>query len=303
MYSSDQLQMVIDQVHGAALLGIGDNVLDCYLHEDLAYPGGNALNVAVYTKLLLRGTASFIGVVGQDKFGDHLLGVLDQVGVTRHLCRRAQGPTGMAFVELDPQGDRTFVASNRGGVQRQLRIRVSDEDLAYASSFDGAHTSTYSGIDADLPRVAEVLPISYDFSDEVDKVLALAPYTTLGFVSGSHLTPADIDTLGAAATRAGMAQLIVTLGSRGSVAFTRTSRLEGAVYTVEAIDALGAGDAFIAGFVSTHYKGGDVAQCLEVGASAGALACTMRGAFGFAMQAGSEARDQLARARTLTGGW
>lgn len=34
------------------VLGIGDNVCDKYLHTRTIYPGGNALNIAVFGKLL-----------------------------------------------------------------------------------------------------------------------------------------------------------------------------------------------------------------------------------------------------------
>lgn len=33
------------------VLGIGDNVCDKYLHIKTIYPGGNALNIAVFAKL------------------------------------------------------------------------------------------------------------------------------------------------------------------------------------------------------------------------------------------------------------
>lgn len=299
----EELRDRIAKVSGAALLGVGDNVLDCYLHEDLAYPGGNALNVAVYTKLLLGAPASFIGIVGQDRFGEHLIAVLDHLGIETTLCRRAQGPTGMAFVELDAEGDRIFVASNRGGVQRQLRIRLSDDDLNHAAKFKGVHTSTYSGIDTDLHRLADVVPVSYDFSDEAHRVVQLAHLVQLGFVSGSHLSGPEVDELGEAAIRAGMEHLVVTLGARGSVSFTQQGRAEGTVFAVEAVDALGAGDAFISGYVSAYRAGGDAHLCLEVGAAAGALACTLRGAFGYPTLAGVQARDQLAHARQITDTW
>lgn len=34
-----------------SVLGIGDNVVDKYLHSGIMYPGGNALNFSVYAKL------------------------------------------------------------------------------------------------------------------------------------------------------------------------------------------------------------------------------------------------------------
>ena len=53
------------------VLGIGDNVCDKYLHEKKIYPGGNALNIAVFAKLF--GTeAAYLGTFGDDEVGQHL---------------------------------------------------------------------------------------------------------------------------------------------------------------------------------------------------------------------------------------
>lgn len=36
------------------IIGIGDNVVDCYLDQGLYYPGGNCVNVAVNAKEQVR---------------------------------------------------------------------------------------------------------------------------------------------------------------------------------------------------------------------------------------------------------
>ena len=47
------------------LIGVGDNVVDVYRNKGVMYPGGNALNFAVYNSL--RGAdAASLGVFGTD---------------------------------------------------------------------------------------------------------------------------------------------------------------------------------------------------------------------------------------------
>lgn len=290
---ASELQERLAQVAGAAIVGIGDNVLDCYMFEHLAYPGGNALNVAAYTRILLGGGSAFIGIVGIDRFGEHLLSVLDHVGVDRALCRRAAGPTGLAFVELDEDGDRKFTASNRGGVQQHLRIRLSEPDMDYITKYDRVHTSTYSGLDGDLERISSVVPVSYDFSDDSSNITHVAPHVDLGFFSGSGLSPSELNQTGEMALAAGIQQLVITQGSRGSVVYTQEGVFEGKIFRVPAVDALGAGDAFISGYLSAFSAGLGIDRCLEVGAMTGALACTMRGAFGYPVLAGPDAMQQM----------
>lgn len=47
------------------VLGIGDNVVDKYVHQRTMYPGGNALNFSVFAKGE-GADAAFLGVFGDD---------------------------------------------------------------------------------------------------------------------------------------------------------------------------------------------------------------------------------------------
>ena len=51
------------------LAAIGDNCVDFYERQGWAYPGGNAVNVAVYGRQLGIDTA-YLGWIGKDNFGD-----------------------------------------------------------------------------------------------------------------------------------------------------------------------------------------------------------------------------------------
>lgn len=294
-YTPDQLRQQLSLVPATSVLGIGDNVLDCYVNENLAYPGGNALNVAVYSRLLMGGRGGFVGIVGDDEFAAHLVDVLDEVGVDRARLRRASGHNGMAFVQLDAEGDRRFVGSNGGGVQQLLRLRISTADLEYAAGFARVHTSTYSAIDTELPLLAENSTVSYDFSDHPDRdhVEAVGPHLEVAFASGSHLSEADVEALGHHALRSGIGQMVITLGARGVLAYEAGGRRQGEVKPVAAVDTLGAGDAFITGYLTARQAGADLQQCLDVASASGALACTYRGAFGHATVAGRRALEQL----------
>lgn len=55
------------------LIAIGDNVVDVYLERNEMYPGGNALNVAVLSRQFGAAETAFIGIVGNDTEGDHIL--------------------------------------------------------------------------------------------------------------------------------------------------------------------------------------------------------------------------------------
>lgn len=298
MYSTAELAEMLRAVPAPSIVGVGDDVLDCYLHEDLAYPGGNALNVAVYSRLFFRAESAFVGIVGTDRYAEHLLSVLDDIGVDHTRARRAQGPNGMAFVSLDAEGDRRFVGSNYGGVQHGLRLRVTPQDLDFLQTYDRVHTSVYSAIETELPSLAERgVKVSYDFSDDAPAsvIEKVGSYVDVGFFSGGSLSDADVDALGAFAVECGVGVAIVTLGSRGARAYAATTRASAGILPVDAVDALGAGDAFITGFLAARASGEDLDGCLRTAATSGALACMQRGAFGYPVEAGEEAKAQLIR--------
>lgn len=298
MYTSAQLRGRLAGIPAPSIVGIGDDVLDCYLGEDLAYPGGNALNVAVYSRLFFQANAAFVGIVGDDRFAAHLLTVLDELEVDRERTRQAHGANGMAFVSLDADGDRRFVGSNYGGVQHGLRIRLSEHDLAYLEGYDRVHTSVYSAMESEIAALTERgIAVSFDFSDDAPSSLrgSVGTHLDVGFFSGGALSEPEVDDLGRAAVASGIDTAVVTLGSRGARAYTRTARAVAAVVPVDAVDALGAGDAFISGFLAARAAGEDVDGCLGIAAVSGALACTYRGAFGYPVEAGEDARAQLIR--------
>ncbi len=57
------------------LLGLGDNTVDTYVDQGTQYPGGNAVNVAVFAHRLGL-AAGYLGCLGADAAGDLLLQAL-----------------------------------------------------------------------------------------------------------------------------------------------------------------------------------------------------------------------------------
>lgn len=122
-----------------SVLGIGDNVVDKYLHSGIMYPGGNALNFAVYAKLADIPSA-FMGAFGNDDAAQHVQDVLHQLQIDISHSRHYTGENGYACIRLS-HGDRQFVASNKNGVLREHPFSLSDDDLRYISQFTLVHSS------------------------------------------------------------------------------------------------------------------------------------------------------------------
>lgn len=165
------------------LHGVGDNVVDKYVNQRKTHPGGNALNAAVFCRRLGLSTG-YVGVIGTDRFGQHIKEVLAQEGVDISRLKVREGPNRYAEVELI-EGDRKFVGRDFGAY---FPFSLDEEDFSYLSKAKVIHTSIYSGVEEQLPRLAETLSsISFDFSNrwEAAYLAHVLPFVTYAFLSAS----------------------------------------------------------------------------------------------------------------------
>jgi len=75
----------------------------------------------------------------------------------------------------------------------------------------------------------------------------------------------------------GPSQVIIKLGADGCFALVDGSATRQPAIPVHPVDTVGAGDAFVAGYVSEYVAGHDVSTRLKTGVTAGAFACLTHG--------------------------
>lgn len=290
------------------VLGIGDNVCDIYLHSGIMYPGGQALNIAVYAAML-GAKSGYIGVFGTDAVADHVAVTLDKIGVDRSRCRRCTGENGYARVKLI-DGDRVFMGSNRGGVLRQHPIQLEEDDETYISGFDLVHTSNNSYFDDQLPQLRKLpVKVSYDFSGrwvEEDRLEKVCPYIDFGFLSCGSVPQEQALKVCKRLHEKGCGVVVATMGSKGALLYDGKVCLFQPPDLVEAIDTLGAGDSFATGFLlemlrmekssekqwETDRKGAYL-KALKAGAAFAAKSCMTQGAFGYGIPVPKSIADRL----------
>lgn len=280
------------------VIGIGDNVCDCYEHLGLMFPGGQALNFSVYAKML-GAEASYMGVFGTDEVAAHVISTLDQLEVDHKRCRQLKGENGCARVTLQ-SGDRIFLGSNKGGVARKYPLELTTEDLDYIRSFDLIHTSNNSYINSQLPKLYKTgIPVSYDLSarwaDE-ELVKAVAPYASFVFLSCGAVTEKESREICLRLHGKGCGFIAATMGSEGALVYDGRNFYRQAPHLVDAVDTLGAGDSFATAFLlsftesrlknleqmnkNTEYYKEELKKAMEKGAAFAADTCLVQGAFG-----------------------
>lgn len=264
------------------VLGIGDNVVDKYVHLQTMYPGGNALNFSVFAKQL-GAESAFIGVFGDDREAQHVQRVVKELGVDISRCRQVPGENGCARVTLE-NGDRVFLGSNEGGVTREFPLELTEEDIGFIRQCAVMHTGLYSHTGHLLPKLATLgVPLSFDFSDDFlqEQLDQAIPYADFAFFSCSHLSEQETEAfLKANGNRKGQI-LVATRGGDRAVCFDGERYYYQAPEYVEAIDTMGAGDSFITAFLLHFLESRSIPESLKAGAAFAARSCLTEGSFGF----------------------
>ncbi len=265
------------------IIGVGDCVLDEYLWMKRLYPGGNSVNVPVLAKRFGCERAAYIGILGNDSPGEQFAAFLNEEEVETSRVRTGCGPMARNFIHLDEQGDRSFVGNNGCDVvQKMVSLLINEEDIKYIEGFDLLHTSLHSEIDEILPKVRGKIALSLDFSDAYseESIRRYAEGLSFAFLSAGT-RGAEGEACAQLARSLGTEVVVLTRGSDGSTIYTEAGVHHQSATVAEVVDTLGAGDAFIAAFL-TSYKdsNGDVALSAQKASDFAAAKCSYHGAAG-----------------------
>lgn len=233
-------------------------------------PGGAPANVAV-ASARLGAKSAFIGKVGDDAFGRFLMDTLahEQVN-TAGMRLDPTARTTMAFIALPDPHHAEFVFYRNPGADIRLRPDELDRGLlqqaavlhfgSVSLSVEPSRSATLAAVR--LAREAGAL-ISFDVNyrpslwpnpaEALDVILAVLPQVHLLKVNEVELEmlsgSSDLDDGSQTLLERGPNLCVVTLGLHGS--FFRSAQGNGSVpgFTVTTVDAIGCGDAFVAGLL------------------------------------------------------
>jgi fructokinase len=269
-------------------------------------PGGAPGNVAVgLARLGVK--SAFMGKVGDDAFGHFLADTLAEAGVDVGPLRfSTEARTALAFVSLRADGEREFMFYRHPSADMLFTPREVDMDaisrakLLHFGSIsligEPSRSATLYAVDAARAAGGWVsydpnlrLPLWPD-ADAARKGLLLglskAHIVKLSNDESEFLTGlSDLKAACQALWHEDLKLMVVTRGRAGCVYFTPkfTGMVES--FTVEAVDATGAGDGFVAGLLqglladpSTFQDETRLRELCRFANAVGALATTERGA-------------------------
>ena len=259
------------------LAAVGDNCIDFYDQTGEAFPGGNPVNVAVYT-VRLGGAASYTGVVGDDPHGPFLRRALEGKGVDVSHLHTAPGSTALSHVSI-VDGDRVF-GDYEEGVMEDFRLTEADVD--FLCRHDLVVSGLWGRVEGDLPRIkARGIPVAFDCADRPEDPAAqrALPYVDYAFFSNDTADDGALEDILRNLHARGPKIVVATRGERGSLAFDGTRFYPGSIVPCQVVDTMGAGDSFIAGFLYGLMRGRDIPACMVLGAENSSVTLGYAGAW------------------------
>ena len=271
-------------------------------------PGGAPANVLACLANLGKRTA-FIGKVGDDQFGHFLERVLREKGISAEgLVLTKEVSTTLALVHLQPDGERSFSFYRNPGADttlqpEEIREAMFDTRIFHFGSLSLTHEPARSATLTALEFARDRnLLISYDpnlrphlwpnLDEARTQILAVMDRAHIVKVSGEELAfltgSGDIEQGSEELFREyGLKMLLVTLGKDGC--YYKLGDLVGHIpgFSVNSIDATGAGDAFLGGILYQilqsdkkldRWTAEEIAMAVKFANAIGALVTTRKGA-------------------------
>ena len=255
------------------------------------FPGGKGANQAV-AAARLGGLVSLIGKLGSDVFGAQLKQSLEDSGVETGAIGSAAGPSGVALITTDANGENaiTVVAGANGQLSpadlesrvdliRSAGILLAQLEIPLETVECLAGIAAREGIPLMLdPAPAQLLPESL-----LKRVEWLTPNETevwpqLG--QPEHvLSPGLLEEAASQLLARGSRNVILKLGERGCyLALADGTRRLLPAYSVRAVDTTAAGDAFNGALAVALLRGDDAVNSASWASAVAAISVTRRGA-------------------------
>lgn len=251
-------------------------------------PGGKGGNQAVAASRL-GGDVYMIGKVGNDGFGQSLLKQLKADNVNTKYVQVEEAPSGVALITVDKNAENSIVVSPGAN------FKLTEDDID--KCIDAIKESSTVVIQLETP--IDTIKYALEKSKELGKLTILNPApavklsddiiknvdlltpneTELEILSGVSINcEDDIKKAANVMLEKGVKQLIVTLGSKGSLYLDKDIMEFKKSYKVDAVDTTAAGDSYTGALSVALSQKKSVDEAMDFASKVGALCVTKLGA-------------------------
>lgn len=262
------------------LIAIGDNCIDEISGRvEAVRVGGNAVNVAVQAALQgLR--VAYMGAVGPqgEANGDRVAEALAYNGVDTNWLERCDRPTSRTRIHVGQSGDRNILSEDFGAC---IDWKPDDIRLKNVSEARHVHIGWLNDGGATRYRlVKNNVSVSQDISvNALNENDVAVDGLTIAFASLPETRSDQAEKLASVLLDKGASAAVIMLGSLGSLARFGDQTHRAKAIEINPTDTTGAGDSYIAGFLTARLAGASVPQAIQSAHVLAAKTCLHAGGF------------------------
>ena len=251
--------------------------------------GGKGANQAV-AAARTAGQVCFITCVGQDAFGQTMLGNFAREGIlTDYVLQDDSTPTGTAIILVNERGENCIAVAP--GANYRLtsehidasRIAISAAEIVLLQLEIPLETITYV---IDLAKslgkkiILNPAPARQLDDDLLQKLhILVVNETEAELIAGQPVsTSEEVQQVAQALLQKGPEIVIITLGAEGAYYATRREQKRVAAYPVQAVDTTAAGDVFCGALAASLSRSATLSDAVKFANAAAALSATKLGA-------------------------
>jgi len=236
--------------------------------------GGGAANSAIsFAKLEKK--ASVLACIGNDPEGDEILNLLRMRFVDTDLIQKVNDKTGVSVILTSgnlSEKDHTILIY-RGANKKITQIEVDMDKLNEASGWyiSSVGSSDLNFLNNLIEKKSDNIKVAFNPGilqikkglDNLDIILQKTDILILNAKEAEELSSATGGKIFEVLKNAGPKLVIVTEGKSGAKVFDGTNMYYGKAFDVEAVEALGAGDAFGSTFFALWLDSQDIEKALK----------------------------------------
>lgn len=228
--------------------------------------------------------------VGDDVFADNTIANFKKAGIDTKYVQKVQGvSSGVAPIFVDKSGQNSILiikGANKYLLPKDiddaeedlkncqliiLQLEISLETVYYAIDFGKRH-----GIPVLLNPAPATKELRIDKACQCD--FFMPNETELAILTEMPVSTLDeVEAAAKSLVNRGLKNVIVTMGSHGSMWINKEGKHLVKPFKVNAIDTSGAGDAYIGCFACCYVQSGDILASMKTASAFAALSVTKRG--------------------------
>ncbi len=259
-----------------SLTTIGDLCVDIYPNHNKVFFGGTAFNVAYHAEKA-GADASIISLVGEDRYGDLFIQKAQKQEINTDYLEQVPGKTSSVQIPLDENGKPQFAGWELGVLEHlELTSRhtlfLQNQDAVRAILLKPLQRSFEQFCHLKLPHTFKVGDLAggsiYSIEpDEIEQYVEGLDMIIWSVGNGLKSFSTEINHLKHLAKKYNKI-VLASLGEKGSMIFTKDREYFEPAIPVKVTDTTGAGDAYIAYFITHYLQTKDIATSMKIGSKA-----------------------------------